>query len=87
MPGFAMIPFFNLYWVFRAVPGLSASIRRTLQACDKGYTGGAGFGVGVAACIVGVIPYVNALSWPLFLVWLCLANSAKNRMLQALRGA
>jgi hypothetical protein len=79
--GFLFIPFFNLYWCFRAIPGLSASIRRGLVAYEGPEARGAGQGLGVAACIVGLIPYVGILAWPLFLAWTCLANSAKNRLL------
>jgi hypothetical protein len=77
--GFLFIPFFNIYWVFRAVPGLSASIRRARVAAGSG--GGSGFGIGVAAAVISVIPYVNMLAWPFFLIWVIAANGARNRML------
>lgn len=80
--GFLFLPFFNFYWVFRAVPGLSASIRRAMMAYEKRYEGGAGYGIGIAACVVALVPYVNLLAWPLFLIWVCLANSARNRLLR-----
>jgi hypothetical protein len=81
--GFLFIPFFNLYWVFRAVPGLSASIGRAMQAHDPRNVGAPGFGMGVTACVLALIPYVNILTWPFFLTWLCLTNGARNRMLLA----
>jgi hypothetical protein len=84
--GFLFIPFFNYYWIFRAIAGLSASIRRGLQAYEKGSTWGAGYGVGIAACVLVVIPYLGVLAWPLFLIWMCLANSAKNRLIVLSRG-
>jgi Domain of unknown function (DUF4328) len=83
--GFLFIPFYNLYWVFRAVPGLSASIRRAEEAEHRGRAGGAGYGVGVAACVIGIIPYVGAIAWPFFLIWVILANSARNRLLVSLQ--
>jgi hypothetical protein len=79
--GFMFIPLFNMYWIFRAIPGLSASIRRGLQAHEGNAAPSAGYGVGIAASVVTLIPYVGMLSWPLFLIWLCLANAAKNRLL------
>jgi hypothetical protein len=82
--GFLFIPFFSLYWVFRAVPGLSASIRRANEAIYGQDSGGAGFGVGIATCIVAIIPYVGILAWPLFVIWLIIANGEKNRMLRGL---
>jgi hypothetical protein len=78
--GFLFIPFFSIYWAFRAIPGLSASIRRANEAIHGDRAGGAGFGVGVAACIIALIPWVGILAWPLFVIWVILANSAKNRM-------
>lgn len=84
--GLLFVPFFNVYWVFRAVVGLSASIRRTLQALEGPNAGGAGQGLAIAACVVSFVPFVNLSAWILFLIWVCLANSAKNRMLRLLAG-
>jgi hypothetical protein len=81
--GFLFIPFFNLYWIFRAVPGLSASIGRAMQAHDPKNVGAPSFGMGVTACVLALIPYVNMISWPFFLTWVCQANAARNRMLLA----
>jgi hypothetical protein len=79
--GFLFIPFFNFYWVFRAIPGLSASIKRARRALAGGCAGGAGFGIGIAVCVIGIIPYVGILAWPFLLIWMILANMGKNRML------
>jgi hypothetical protein len=79
--GFLFIPFFNLYWIFRAVPGLSASIRRAREAAGEQTGTGSGFGIGVAAAVVSVIPYVNMLAWPFVVIWVIATNAAKNRML------
>jgi len=84
--GFLFIPFYNYYWVFRALPGLSASIRRAREAVDPGRTGSAGFGIGVTAAVILIIPYVNMIAWPFVLIWVILANGAKNRMLRSLGG-
>lgn len=82
--GFLFIPFFNLYWVFRAVPGLSSSTRRATASVAPEQASGGGHGVGLAAAVVSVIPYVNIVSWILFLIWVILANTEKNRMLKVL---
>jgi hypothetical protein len=81
-PGFLFIPFFNCYWIFRVVPGLSTALQRELRVRDPHGAPGAGWGVGLAACIVALIPYINLLAVVLFVVWLNLANAAKNRLLR-----
>jgi hypothetical protein len=45
-------------------------------------TPGAGFGLGIAACLLALVPYLNVLSIFLFIAWLQLANRAKNRLLE-----
>ncbi len=81
--GYLFIPLFNLYWIFRAIPGLSASTRRAQLALDPGAPGSAACGMGIAAAIVSIIPYVNILSWFLILAWVILANRDRNRLLRA----
>ncbi|MBN1808170.1 MAG: DUF4328 domain-containing protein [Planctomycetes bacterium] len=83
--GFLFIPFYNLYWIFRAVAGLSKSIQRALLAQNPQSTDGAGFGIGLAACIMSVIPYVNMLAFILLVIWVFMVNGAKNRMLKGLK--
>jgi len=80
--GYMFIPFFNLYWVFRAIPGLSASTRRAQQALNPRSPGNAAYGFGIAAAAVAVIPYVNMLSWFFFLIWMIMANGETNRLLR-----
>ena len=82
--GLLFVPIFNLYWMFRAGPGLSMSIQRALRSQNPKDESGAGFAWAVAACLLTLIPYINALSWPLFVVWIFCANAAKNRMLRNL---
>ena len=79
---FLFIPFFNLYWVFRAVPGLSAALHRNLRQINPSWTGGtAGHGLGIATAVISVIPYVNFLSPIFYLIWVPTANRAKNELL------
>jgi hypothetical protein len=68
--------------VVRAGPGLSASVDRALTARGGPHQAGSGYGVAVAACIVALVPWVNSLSWLLFLIWVCLANAGRNRLLR-----
>jgi len=81
--GLLFVPFFNFYWMFRVIPGLSAVLQRELHKRDPARHHGAGWGVGLAACIVALIPYVNVASVVLFPVWLNLANNAINRLVVA----
>jgi hypothetical protein len=81
--GLLCVPFFNLYWMFRVLPGLSAALTRVLQDRNPSRAHGAGFRVGLAACIVSLIPFVNAVSFVgLFPIWINLANRAKNRVIE-----
>lgn len=79
--GLLFVPIFNFYWIFRAIPGLSRSIDRALTAIDKREHGSIGFGVGVAACVISLIPYVNILAWPLLAFWAWIVNTKKNILL------
>jgi len=79
--GFLFIPFFNLYWMFRAIPGLSKALQRGHQAYRTGYMGGAGFAVGLIGCILIFVPFLQIGAFIFILIWLLLANSAKNRLL------
>jgi hypothetical protein len=86
--GLLCVPFFNLYWMFRVIPGLSTALQRMLRGQERSRPLGTGFGVGVAACIVALIPFVNAVSLAiLFPLWLNLANRAKNRVIELEKGS
>ena len=79
--GFLFIPFFNLYWMFRAIPGLSRAIQSARRAINPAYTGGSGFVAGLLGCIMCFIPFLQMFSFIPFLVWLLQTNSSKNKML------
>lgn len=79
--GFLFIPFFNLYWMFRAIPGLSKAIQATRRAINPAYSGGSGFVAGLIGCIMCFIPFLQMFSFIPFLVWLLQTNSSKNKML------
>lgn len=80
--GLLFVPFFNLYWIFRAVPGLSSALHRVLKDRDPSGSHWTGFGVGLTACILALIPYVNVLSIIFFMIWIHMANSARNRVIE-----
>jgi hypothetical protein len=80
--GLLFVPFFNLYWIFRVVPGLSSALQRALDELEPGRPHGAGFGLGVAACILSLIPYLNVVAIILLLIWINIANGAKNALIR-----
>jgi hypothetical protein len=78
--GLRLVPFFNLYWIFRVIPGLSGALQRALKDRDPTYQGGAGFGLGLTACVLGLLGG-GVISTILFLIWINLANGAKNQLI------
>lgn len=61
--GFLFIPFFNLYWVFQAVPGFASDANRTLGALGLHHPR-VSRGLGIAWCvggILGLIPFVGVV--------------------------
>jgi hypothetical protein len=63
--GFMFIPFFNLYWVFRFVLGVTD--RLNFQLALRGQPPPISRGLALASCIVWVIPYVSLISWVLLM--------------------
>lgn len=80
--GLLSIPFFNIYWMFRAFPGLSKSIENAHKTVNPNGTSSAGFVVGIIACVTTLVPFLNILSFIPFVTWVLLTNSAKNKMLR-----
>ncbi|MBI4851497.1 MAG: DUF4328 domain-containing protein [Acidobacteria bacterium] len=80
--GFLFIPFFNMYWIFRAFPGLSKSIEKAHRAINPSSAGSGGFVVGMIACVINFIPFLNILSFIPFMIWVLVTNNAKNKMLR-----
>lgn len=75
--GMLFIPFFNLYWIFVALPGLSGNLSRSLGR--RGIPTGAGKGLGITACILTLVAAPVGLL--LLAVWVLVANGEKNRLL------
>jgi len=80
--GLLCVPFFNFYWIFRAIPGLSAALERDLHERDPSGDHWTGWIIGLTACILFCIPYLNLASPIVFVIWLNLANSATNRLIR-----
>jgi hypothetical protein len=78
--GFSFIPYYNLYWMF--FNALRLCDRLTLQFRLRGLRDTAPRGMMLAACIVGVIPYVNIFIG-LPIIWtiaVCLLQSSVNKV-------
>jgi hypothetical protein len=74
------VPLFNIYWMFRVVPGLSTALTRALERRDPDTPAATGYGAGLAACIMSLIG-LNVLALVPFLMWLGSADRAVNRVL------
>ncbi|MCA9271587.1 MAG: hypothetical protein KDA31_00940 [Phycisphaerales bacterium] len=62
--GFLFIPFFNLYWIFQSLYGWAVDFNRYIA--ERGIAAKrAPAGLVLTVCILGVIPYVNIVAWPL----------------------
>lgn len=59
--GFMFIPFFNFYWLFRFVLGLTD--RLNFQFRLRGYPPPISRELALASCIVHLIPYINIVGW------------------------
>jgi hypothetical protein len=87
--GFLFIPFFNFYWIFRAIPGLSGAIEKALHAQNPQTRISTGETVGIIFCIFSIlnaVPFVCFISSIFLIIWVNLANSAKNRLLGLEKG-
>lgn len=80
MVGLLAIPFFNLYWMFRAVPGLSSALQHELAQVAPTRPTGAGRTAGLVACIFMLIPYFQPVAVCIFIAWMLLANNAVHRL-------
>lgn len=85
--GLLFVPFFNFYWIFRVYPELSKIFNKILddKNCPQ-HVSAAAYGVGLAACIMALIPYLNLLSPILFVIWILLAHMQRENVIRALYG-
>jgi hypothetical protein len=82
MIGLLFVPFFNFYWIFRAIPGLSKAIHRQLRLLAPGRASAAGWVPGVLACIFVLIPYAQPIGVCMFAAWMLIANNSLQRLIR-----
>jgi hypothetical protein len=82
MVGLLFIPFFNFYWMFRAIPGLSTAIQQELKYVAPARAHSTGGTPGLIACILALIPYAQPIALCTFLGWMLIANNAVNRLIR-----
>ena len=83
--GLLFVPVFNVYWGFRAYPGLCATYDRILR--DRGRQADvttSEYTLAVAYCITVFIPVVNIFAIILLAIWLAQANRQRRLVIKAL---
>ena len=80
--GLLFVPFFNLYWIFRAIPGLSTAIQDEMKYQAPSRAHSAGWIPGLAACILALIPYLQPVAVCMFVAWMLIANNALQRFVR-----
>jgi hypothetical protein len=84
--GLLLVPLFNLYWMFRAVPGLSSALRRALGERDVVRQSKSTYRLGVATCVLAITPVLISIS-PLFLlVWVWRTDREVGRVIHRQAG-
>jgi hypothetical protein len=76
------VPFFNFYWIFQVVPGLSKVIHRELRILEPRRASAAGWVPGLVACIFALIPYAQPIAFFIFVAWMLIANNALQRLIR-----
>jgi hypothetical protein len=80
--GLLFVPFFNFYWMFRAIPGLSLAVNEQLKAVAPTRNHANGWGAGIAACILALFPPAWPIAICMLLAWAFLTNHALNRLIR-----
>ena len=80
--GLLFVPFFNLYWMFVVVPGLSIALQRELRQHAPGRPHNTGWAVGLVGCILMLIPYLQPVALCIFVAWMLIANNAIQRLIR-----
>ena len=78
--GLLFVPLFNLYWMFRVIPGLSAALVETLESRYPRKQFYAGKDKGMAACVLSLVPFLNAFAPLLLLSWFASADRALSQL-------
>lgn len=82
MVGLLFVPFFNFYWMFRAIPGLSTAIQQEMSAFGPRRMHGAGFIPGIVGCVFMLIPYFQPVALCIFIAWMLIVNNALQRLIR-----
>ena len=80
--GLLLVPFFNLYWMFHAIPGLSTAIQRELKYLAPTRANACGWVPGLSACIIVLITYLQPIAVCIFVAWMLIANNALHRFIR-----
>jgi hypothetical protein len=82
MVGLLFVPFFNLFWMFPAIPGLSTAIQQELRYLAPARSHNTGWVPGLIACILMLIPYFQPVAMCVFIAWMLIANNALQRIIR-----
>ena len=80
--GLLFVPFFNFFWMFRALPGLSTAIQEELHYLAPTRAHNTGWVTGLLACILMLIPYFQPVAMCIFIAWMLIANNALQRIIR-----
>lgn len=82
MVALLFVPFFNFYWIFRAIPGLSTAIQHELNSFGPRRLHGAGFVPGIVGCVFLLIPYFQPVALCIFIAWMLIVNNSLQRLIR-----
>jgi uncharacterized protein (DUF983 family) len=82
MVALLFVPFFNFYWMFRAIPGLSTAIQREWGSFGARRLHGAGYVPGIVGCVFMLIPYFQPVALCIFVAWMLIVNAALQRLIR-----
>ena len=82
MVGLLFVPFFNFYWMYRAIPGLSAATYQELKYVAPRREHASGWGPGIAACVLALIPPFWPIAICMFVAWSLIVGNAVNRLIR-----
>jgi hypothetical protein len=80
--GLLLVPVWNLYWMFRAIPGLSSALRRALGERDLVRRDRTNYRIGVVTCIMALTPGLVVVSPVALMVWVWRADREVTRVIE-----
>jgi hypothetical protein len=82
MVGLLFVPFFNFYWMYRAIPGLSTVTYQELKYVAPRREHACGWGPGLAACVLALIPPLWPIAICMFVAWALIVGNAVSRLIR-----